>query len=315
MNIQSRQDCRTLNRAAAPARVAVSLMAVLLLFICAAVGGKAREETISFITTQRSLQPGEVVLIEALSSLPLKSLKVEAFDLEFPAFGEKDGRTWRALVGIDLSTGPGLYEIRLKGIGADGATVIRMKTLTVSSKDFLTRELTVEPKYVTPPAEVLDRIADERKRVNSIFASTTPSRIWNGSFIYPVDGIVTSPFGSRNVYNGVPRNPHTGVDLRGGVGTPIKAPNAGKIVLVDDLYYSGNTIIIDHGMGLYSYFAHLSEFSVKEGATVRKGDLVGKVGATGRVTGPHLHWTVRLARSLVDPLSLISVLDDSAVTP
>ena len=107
--------------------------------------------------------------------------------------------------------------------------------------------------------------------------------------------------------NGQERSPHSGTDFKGASGTPIKAPNGGSVVLTADLYYSGNTVIIDHGFGLYSYFCHLSRFESQEGDTVGAGDIVGYVGATGRVTGPHLHWTVRLVKTRVDPLSLMAV--------
>ncbi|HSW40028.1 MAG TPA: M23 family metallopeptidase [Acidobacteriota bacterium] len=302
-------------RTTAAAPLIFSLIAAMLLALSTGAGVETGEETISFIATHRSMQPGEVVLVEASSPVPLRSLSVTAFGREFPAFTEKDGLTWTALLGIDLALKPGTYEMTLKGVDGGGKTIQKNKTIIVSSKEFLTRELSVEPKYVAPPAKVLNRIAEERKRVDGIFASITPSKNWSGPFVYPVESKVTSPFGSRSVFNGVPRNPHTGIDLRGAIGTPIAAPNAGRIVLVADLYYSGNTVIIDHGFGLYSYLSHLSEFAVEEGDVVKKGSLVGKVGATGRVTGPHLHWTVRLAGTLVDPLSLISVLESSAARP
>ena len=117
-----------------------------------------------------------------------------------------------------------------------------------------------------------------------------------------------SAFGTRSILNGQPRSPHSGADFRSAAGTPIKAPNAGRVVLAGDRYFTGNTVIIDHGLGLFSLFAHLSEVSVKEGDSVQSGEVVGKVGATGRVTGPHLHWSVRLSGARVDPLSLLAAL-------
>jgi murein DD-endopeptidase MepM/ murein hydrolase activator NlpD len=263
---------------------------------------------ITYIHRQRSLQPGEVVFIEARSSRPLKSLKVEAFKRIFPAFSETDRMVWTALVGIDLGTAVGRHEMVLKGAGMDGKDVTATGNLLVKTKSFPSRRLMVEEKYVTPPAGEMSRIEAESKRVNAIFGSITPVKIWNGSFHVPVPGPAISAFGKRNIYNGEPRNPHSGVDFRGASGTPVRAPSAGRVALASLLYFSGNTIILDHGLGLYSYLAHLSEFSVKEGDLVEGGDIIGRVGATGRVTGPHLHWTVRLVTALVDPLSLISVL-------
>jgi murein DD-endopeptidase MepM/ murein hydrolase activator NlpD len=269
-----------------------------------------KEETLSFIHKERSLQPGEAILIEARSPRPLKQLVVAAFGREFPAFAEKNNLRWTGLVGIDLDTKPGRYSVILKGTDTEGRNVSTRAVISVTAKKFPTRKLTVEEKYVSPPADVMARIREERERVNSIFGSITSERLWHGSFFVPVAGKVISAFGKRSVYNGKPRSPHTGTDFRGAVGTLIRAPNAGKIVLAANLYYSGNTIILDHGLGLYSYFGHMSEFSVKEGDHVRFGQVIGKVGATGLVTGPHLHWTVRLAGSRIDPLSLVDVLAD-----
>jgi murein DD-endopeptidase MepM/ murein hydrolase activator NlpD len=193
----------------------------------------------------------------------------------------------------------------------DGSSVAARKSINVIAKKFPSRSLSVDEKYVTPPAEVLARIDEEREKVNAIFASVTPEKFWIGLFRIPVPGKVISAFGKRNIYNGKPRSPHSGADFKGAAGTPIRAPNAARVVLAEDLYYSGNTLILDHGLGLYSYLAHLSEFSVKKGDQVEPGDLIGKVGATGRVTGPHLHWTVRLIMARVDPLSLVNILGRS----
>jgi murein DD-endopeptidase MepM/ murein hydrolase activator NlpD len=247
--------------------------------------------------------------MEIRSSRPLSHLSIKAFGRQFPAYAVEGSLKWNGLLGIDLETKPGQYEIKLNGTDEDGKSVIARSIVKIKAKKFPTRNLTVDPKFVTPPSDQLDRIKKERAIVNGIFARTTPERLWQGSFAVPVPGEVISAFGKRSVYNGIPRSPHTGTDFRGSTGTPIRAPNAGRIVLAANLYYSGNVVIIDHGLGLYSYFGHMSAFSVEDGASVSKGEIVGKVGATGRVTGPHLHWTVRLAGSRVDPLSLVDILD------
>ena len=114
--------------------------------------------------------------------------------------------------------------------------------------------------------------------------------------------------GSRTILNGQPRSPHSGADFNSPAGTPIKAPNAGRVVLAGDRYFTGNTVMIDHGLTMFSLFAHLSEIDVHAGDSVKAGDVVGKVGSTGRVTGPHLHWSVRLNGARVDPLSLLAAL-------
>jgi murein DD-endopeptidase MepM/ murein hydrolase activator NlpD len=286
----------------------VFLFLLLVSLVMTAGNAKTQDEILTFTHTERSLQPGEAVFFEIRSARPLKGLTVKAFDREFRAFTDDSGRNWKGLIGIDLETRPGRYHVRLNGIDTGGAAVAAMETLVVRDKKFPTRELTVDAKFVTPPAAVQARIQKESATVTAIFASISQERLWRGRFIVPVPGKVISAFGKRSVYNGKPRSPHTGTDFRGATGTPIKAPNTGRVVLAANLYYSGNTVILDHGMGLYSYMGHMVSFSVRKGDLVQRGDLIGKVGATGRVTGPHLHWTVRLAGSRIDPLSLIDVL-------
>ncbi|MGH9340263.1 MAG: M23 family metallopeptidase [Acidobacteriota bacterium] len=256
----------------------------------------------------RSLQPGEAVLVTCTSIQSLKSLQGTVFGKTIP-FYLVEGK-WQGLVGIDLDAAPGEYELRLEGTAEDGRSVVLPYAFTVSSKEFPTRRLTVHEKFVSPPQEVLDRIEREAARNRRIFATVTEARLWAGPFGLPVDGESTSSFGKRSILNGKPRSPHSGTDFRAGEGTPIRAPNSGRVVLADDLYFSGNCVILDHGLGLYSYFAHLSGFNVKEGQRVNQGDVVGYVGATGRVTGPHLHWTVRLPGARVDPFSLMHILSD-----
>jgi len=269
---------------------------------------KAQENNLSFIHTERSLQPGEVVLYDIHSSRPLNELHLEAFDRRFPAFAVDGAHEWKCLVGIDRDTEPGRYNIKLSGVDEGGKNISDTDVLVVIPKEFPTRKLTVEPKYVTPPAEVQDRIQKERALVDSIFNATTFEKLWDGPFNVPVPGVVISEFGKRSVYNGQPRSAHSGTDFRGAVGTPIHAPNSGRVVFTGNLYYTGHTVIIDHGLGMYSYLGHMSAITATEGQNVQTADLVGEVGATGRVTGPHLHWTVRLGISRVDPISLIDVL-------
>ena len=256
----------------------------------------------------RALQPGEAVRITVTGARPLKRVDASVFQREFSLYAGMTPMQWQGLIGIDLETKPGTYDLKLQISYQDGASETLSHELAIKVKTFPTRRLTVDEKFVNPPPETLDRIREESKMVEEIYASCTPARLWDGSFIAPVPGAPNSSFGKRSVLNGQPRSPHSGADFDAGTGTPVRAPNSGKIVLVSDLYYSGNTIIIDHGLGLYSYFAHLSGFAVKAGDEVAKSQVVGFVGSTGRVTGPHLHWSVRIAGARVDPISLIAAV-------
>ncbi|HXG55749.1 MAG TPA: M23 family metallopeptidase, partial [Vicinamibacterales bacterium] len=152
------------------------------------------------------------------------------------------------------------------------------------------------------------RIAREAALLSSTWNSSSANRLWTTPFVRPVPHEANSAFGTRSVFNGTPRNSHGGADFLSPAGTPIHAPNAGRIVVARSLYFSGNAVIIDHGLGVFSMLAHLSRIDVQEGDVVTSGQLVGLVGATGRVTGAHLHWAVRAGDARVDPLSLLAVL-------
>ena len=257
----------------------------------------------------RGLFPGEAVLLRVEASGPLTEVRAIAFDETVRFYQAADG-VWHGLVGIDLLVEPGDHDVALHIRPVRGAVIARVYTLTVELKAYPTRQLTVAPRYVEPPPEVGERIASEARQQAAIFAIATGDRLWRGSWGRPVTGQATSAFGSRSVFNGQPRNPHSGADFRAAEGTPVTAPNVSMVVLTGDTYFSGGSVILDHGWGLYSYFAHLSKILVEKGDLVELGQVIGHAGATGRVTGPHLHWTLRLNGARVDPLSLIDILKD-----
>ncbi len=257
----------------------------------------------------RGVFPGEAVLIRVVPTAPVSAVQGTVFG-EAVRFYDAGTAGWEGLVGIDLLVEPGTYDLALRITPLGGSPVDRLYRLAVEDKAYPTRQLTVAPRYVEPPPEVSERIAREARQQRAIFATASPQRLWRGGWERPVPGQATSAFGSRSVFNGQPRNPHSGADFRAAEGTPIAAPNAGKVVLTGDTYFSGGSVILDHGWGLYSYFAHLSKILVEEGDLIELGQVVGRAGATGRVTGPHLHWTLRLSGARVDPLSVIEILED-----
>jgi murein DD-endopeptidase MepM/ murein hydrolase activator NlpD len=242
------------------------------------------------------------------SPAPITSLAGQAFGrpIRFWAVGPLE---WRGLVAADLEARPATYEVDISGTDAYGAVRTDKTKLTVSRKQFETRRLRVGGEFVNPPAGEAERIASEAKRLAALFTQTTP-RAWQGTFQLPVPGTATSSFGRLTVLNGQPRGRHQGADFRAATGTPVTAPNGGRIVLAEDLYFSGNTIVIDHGLGMFSLLAHLSRIDVVAGSDVTRGERLGLSGATGRVTGPHLHWALRLSEFSVDPLSVVAVLSD-----
>ncbi len=257
-------------------------------------------------TKARSIRPGELVLLTVRARGPISEFHARAFDRDQPAFAV-DARTWRVLVGIDLETTPRTYPVEIAATTQAGA-LHAAHPLVVVARQFRTRKLTVDPAFVNPPPDVQERIARESAELSALWSRSVPTRLWTGAFVRPVPDEANSAFGTRSILNGEARSPHSGADFISATGTPIKAPNAGRVVLAGELYYTGNTVVLDHGLSLFSLFAHLSEIGVKVGDTVSAGDVIGKVGATGRVTGPHLHWTVRINGARIDPLSLLSVL-------
>lgn len=253
----------------------------------------------------RALHPGELVVLRITTVAPTQTVRVRGMGREFAVFSES-ATSWRALVGIDLDRKPGPYELSVEaGASAKDRAIHR---LVVTPKKFPTRQLTVDPAFVNPPEDVRSRIQADATRLNLVWASSSPVRLWSGAFVRPVSAPANSAFGSRSVFNGEVRSAHGGADFSSPAGIPVRSPNAGKIAVAGDLYFTGNTVVIDHGHGLFSLFAHLESIDVREGDPVVTGQFVGNVGATGRVTGPHLHWTVRVNDARVDPLSLLAML-------
>lgn len=252
----------------------------------------------------RAYQPGEIILLSVsghdAKAPPEATLK--GFPLEFFA-GPATG-TWLAFAGIDLdySTGPATLETALRPPGGKPARASR--TLHIVDAGFPVAELSVNQKFVTPDKSDAERAEAESVRLHLLFSKTEEKRLFEGSFASPIPGARTARFGERRVFNGQPRAPHSGMDLRAKKGAPVRAPAAGRVLLADPLFYAGNTVILDHGLGLTSQYAHLSEIRVKPGDMVKKGQVIGKVGATGRVTGPHLHWAVKFRKARIDPFSL-----------
>jgi len=256
----------------------------------------------------RAVALGEAVLLTFTASTDLAAVRGTAFGAPFVGFAGDSPRTWHALVGIDLDTKPGRSLVEIEARTADGSLLRAGYPLTVVPKTFSTRRLFVAPEFVTPPASEQARIERERVMLTRVLAGVSPRRLWGDGFARPTDGELISLYGVRSVFNGQPRAPHRGVDFRGATGTPVSAPAGGLVVLAEDLYFAGTTVILDHGLGVFSMLCHLSRVDARKGAVAARGDIIGAVGATGRVTGPHLHWTLRIGPASVDPLSVLSVV-------
>ena len=212
---------------------------------------------------------------------------------------------FEALVGVDLEAKPGLANVFIRGETIAGQPLDREIVLRVKRKAFRKESFTVAPKFDRFSPQVLERIAFERERMAAVYRNGEPHRLWDGAFRAPVPTQVTSPFGYRRIINGAARSPHTGVDLKAAIGREIAAPNHGRVVLLGDFFFSGKSLVVDHGAGLFTMYFHLSEFNIEEGGEVRRGEIIGLAGMSGRVTGPHLHWGARLNGARIDPFELI----------
>lgn len=265
---------------------------------------RAQDAGVQVSATARALAPGEVVALAVTAPADVTAVGTRWREREVPFHRGADGR-WHALIGIDVDDTPGPRRVRIAATRPGGADLEAGHAFTVEPKQWRTRRLTVARRFVNPPASALPRIREETALLNALFRAPASAQQWDRAFVRPVEGVAVSGFGVRSVLNGQPRGPHNGADFAAGTGTPIVAPAAARVVYAREFYYSGNTVILDHGAGVLSTMAHLSAFDVEEGATVARGQLLGKVGATGRVTGPHLHWSVRLFGARVDPESLL----------
>lgn len=181
-------------------------------------------------------------------------------------------------------------------------------TVHVRPRTYSETQLSVAPRFTSPPAEVAARIERERELVRSTLREVTPEWLLDGNFVRPRATRITSPFGQRRVFNGELQSRHWGVDLAGDVGTPVRVAGRGRVAIARNLYYAGNAIYIDHGLGVFSGYYHLSQIDVSEGEIVERGQVIGQVGATGRVTGPHLHWSFFAGGERLDASSVLDLI-------
>ncbi|MBV7500193.1 peptidoglycan DD-metalloendopeptidase family protein [Achromobacter sp. ACM05] len=261
----------------------------------------ARAQQASYITRKLDARvPGGVAVL----SLGDGAAAPQVTYLDRPVLVVREaGKQWIAVVGIPLTVKPGQEQVQVKDGGGT-----RQVAFTVGAKDYVAQHISLKNRrQVDPNPDDLKRIerelAEQVEAYRGFRAGITPSNL---ILDRPVDGgRLSSPFGLRRFFNGQERNPHSGLDFAVPAGTPIKAPAAGVVVLVGDYFFNGKTVFLDHGQGFVSMFCHMSAISVKVGDEVPRGGVVGKVGATGRATGPHLHWNVSLNDARIDPAIFI----------
>jgi murein DD-endopeptidase MepM/ murein hydrolase activator NlpD len=214
--------------------------------------------------------------------------------------------TWYALAGVDVETAPGPSTMKIT-VHADNTSREITSTIAIHPAHYRTSSITVEPKFVEPGPEDEKLIEAAAKAKEKAFAASANHPLWSGSFVAPVKAQPTDSFGTRRMFNGKLASIHKGTDFRAHSGTPVLAGNSGTVILAQPLYFEGNCVMIDHGLGLTSISMHLSRIDVKTGQDVKKGQQLGLSGATGRVTGPHLHWAIRWQGGYLDPAKLLKL--------
>jgi len=288
------QGARAMVQGAALKLLTQELIVVLLLVM----GIDAFASGPSVLISPKKIVPGGLMVVTVRNTDGAVEGTFRGKQLHF----NKAKTGFKAVTGIDLSTEPGAYPLEL---AVNGKTITR--EVAILKKKYRVQRLTLpEDKVILSPED--EARADREQKKMSALWPVDSDRLWSGRFADPLPGKeITTPFGVRRIINSIPKNPHSGIDLAANIGEPVRSPNDGVVVLAEDQFFSGNSVVLDHGQGIYTMFFHLSEMKVKTGQAVMKGDVIGLVGATGRLTGPCLHWGVRVQGAKVDPLALIKL--------
>ncbi len=272
----------------------------------AAGSGGATTGGVRMSVTPPSPQPGDVVLLELFAAPP--DARVAWDGRPLPLFATSHGMA--ALVGLDLDVKPGPVGWRVtRPSAAKNGSALAAGVVTVRPRTFPLQQLTLPKNMVDLDAATLARVETERRDLDAALAAGSGERLWRGPFRTPVEGgQPTGGYGLRRLINGQPRSPHTGYDWAAPAGTPVLAANTGRVALVAEHFFAGRNVMLDHGLGLFTLYFHLTEARVAPGETVEAGQVIGTVGATGRVTGPHLHFAVLLGGARVDPEALLRLV-------
>jgi murein DD-endopeptidase MepM/ murein hydrolase activator NlpD len=287
----------------------IALIAGLSLFLAPQETGESLISANDVLVDSRSFRPGETIRVSVRGKGIVRQAEVLFLGKTHVMGKGQDPEVWLAFLGLDLGIKTGSTTIEISLLFNNGHHENIRREILVQDREFPTKKLWVKQEYVTPPQEVLDRIQWESQLLGQIYAQYTPEWLGEGPFFLPSDGETNDNFGERRIFNNQPRSPHGGVDISSPHGAPVRASNSGKVVLAKNLYFAGNTVIIDHGLGVFTSYLHFSTIRTKTGDGVQKGDIIGEIGATGRVTGPHLHWGVKVSGSRVDPFSLLYFRD------
>src|SRR3972149_473063 len=257
--------------------------------------------------TPKIIKQGDVLLITVKAGPGIHRISGTLFDKTIRFYRNPERDVYIALVGIDLDADPKRYTLSLSLEDEREGIIKKDFEIQVASEDFRTQHLTLPKEKGDLDEETLKRVNREKEEIDKIWAISTAGPLWDGNFIRPVEGVIDDNFGFRRVINGEPRSPHTGIDIDAPEGAPVHAANQGRVVFTGNQFFSGKGLVIDHGLGLLTMYFHLSEILVTAGEDVKKGQVIARVGKTGRATGPHLHWGIRLNGARVNPASMLNL--------
>lgn len=257
----------------------------------------------------REPRQGAVVTLVVRSDAPLASAVLTGENGRVALENDGSGRVFRGLVGVDFEAKTGAERFEAEATDACGTAHRATIDLRVRAGGFPSQRLTLEPKYVEPPESEKERIESDKEKVARVWRAPDEGRRWRGAFALPVPGTTAGAFGARRVLNGETKSRHSGVDMAAPEGTAVLAAAPARVALAEDLYFSGGTVILDHGGGLFTTYFHLSRIDAKVGDVVAAREPIGAVGKTGRATGPHLHWGAKLHGQRVNPLGLLKLAD------
>lgn len=254
-----------------------------------------------------SLQQGSVTFFTVETATPATRVTGRLLGKELSFFKGDKPTVWYALAGIDLETAPGTYDLAVSAVVPGHGLSRGVKKITIAPGDFKIGSVNVPDNFVNPDDASKRQIAADAVLKNRVYAHVITTPQWSGDFKKPIDAPSTPSFGMTRVYNEEMTSEHRGTDFPIKEGVPVSASNSGTVVLATELFYEGNCIIIDHGLHFFTIYMHLSRTDVKVGYKVAKGDHIGLTGATGRVTGPHLHMGVRWNGAYLDPTKLLAL--------
>lgn len=292
-----------------PAPYFVSIF--LLSWICSGGAPPAAAANWTIHAQPTRLVNGGPVLFQVKAPSRLQSLSGTWLGHDVSFSFDAKSQTWNALAGVSLETAPGSYSLELTGETDSGKapsnkiTFTRAFAVARGKYPKIQAKLSVESKFSEPTPEQQKQIEEGQQIKKDYLNRVTPDREWSGQFTAPADAALSDVFGSQRIFNGKTSSPHLGLDFRVPSGTPVEAMNDATVLLARPLYFEGNFVVLDHGQGLLTIYMHLSEFKVKEGDRVKRGQVIALSGGTGRATGPHLHAGVRWQGTYLDPAALM----------